>query len=653
MKFVVKLKLEEKKAGALIRAFFQEFNSKNTLHIKGNDANAEIFFEENPPMEIVEAISGCFIAYFYYKGSEETDASMKFAVKSKIYGGIAGDLIQKFFREFNPKDTLLINGSDMEAEIFFEKNPPMGIVTTIGYWCDIDSFDYGESKEPDDNSELYDKINPNSEAESDSKEESNGKTEPDSEAESDSKAEPNGKVESDSEVEPDSKEKSNGKTEPDSEAEPDNKEESNGKTEPDSKAEPNDKVEPHSEVESDSKEEPNGKREPDSEVEPDNKEESNGKTEPDSEAESDIKAEPNGKAEPHSEVEADSKEELNGKIEHDSEVEPDSKEESNGKAEFDSEVEPDSKVQPDVNTVTKTEYSYIPELTNIAKNAPNYETFLTDVIEWLSLGRDEVGKKREQRISAFLSMEKAVSAGYCKWKQIESHATYNTKDRNVLWSTVSKMMQNCGHNDIKLLSFLKILVLYREYEFNVTATVNKGVANDNGTDMTSNHLNTEETKTSVTKADTNESANKDAEVTGKANTDTGTETAEKVDTDAEIVEKTDTDAETEVTMPCFSEIPWFVDFLKSIDKTKTIEEKVKQVLFKMNLNNSKNTDVKEEILNLAIEAMKTEHIEDMIKQKPWKLRMDFATFLNDFAGEYSTSKVTARDFLKDLQGALV
>ena len=632
MKFVVKLKLEEKKAGALIRAFFQEFNSKNTLHIKGNDANAEIFFEENPPMEIVEAISGCFIAYFYYKGSEETDASMKFAVKSKIYGGIAGDLIQKFFREFNPKDTLLINGSDMEAEIFFEKNPPMGIVTTIGYWCDIDSFDYGESKELDDNSELYDKINPNSEAESDSK------------------AEPNGKVESDSEVEPDSKEKSNGKTEPDSEAEPDNKEESNGKTEPDSevesdsKAEPNDKVEPHSEVESDNKEESNGKTEPDSEAESDIKAEPNGKAEPHSEVEADSKEEPNGKIEPDSEVEPDSKEESNGKAEFDSEVEPDSKEESNGKAEFDSEVEPDSKVQPDVNTVTKTEYSYIPELTNIAKNAPNYETFLTDVIEWLSLGRDEVGKKREQRISAFLSMEKAVSAGYCKWKQIESHATYNTKDRNVLWSTVSKMMQNCGHNDIKLLSFLKILVLYREYEFNVTATVNKGVATDKRTVMTFYHLNDEERQAllnSATKTDTTEG------------TDTYAEATEKADTDAEVTEKPNTDTEAEIIMPCFSEIPWFVDFLKTIDKTKTIEEKVEQVLFKMNLNNSKNTDVKEEILNLAIEAMKREHIEDMIKLKSMKLRMDFATFLNDFVGEYSTSKVTVKDFLKDLQRAIV
>lgn len=276
--------------------------------------------------------------------------------------------------------------------------------------------------------------------------------------------------------------------------------------------------------------------------------------------------------------------------------------------------------------------------------------FLNAVMDWLKLGIGESDRMREQRRSAFLSIGAAISNGWDSWNQIESHATYNKKDRLVLGDTVSKKMQECGYQKIKILNFFKILVSYKEYEFK---TVTESVANDNGTDMTSYHLNTEETQTSVTKADTNESTDNDAEVTGKADTDTGTEIAEKVDTDAETVEKTDTDAEAEITMQCFSEIPWFASFLKSIDKTKTIEEKVEQVLFKINLNKIKEADTREEILNLAIEAMKAEKIEDLIKDKPWKLRMDFVTFLNDFAGEYSTKKVTAKDFLKDLQGALV
>lgn len=305
------------------------------------------------------------------------------------------------------------------------------------------------------------------------------------------------------------------------------------------------------------------------------------------------------------------------------------------KTEPNSEVVPDSKVQQDGNTVTKTEYGYIPELTNIANNVSSYEMFLTDVISWLNLGIRESDRMREQRNAAFLSMEKAVSEGCDKWKQIKSHATYNTKDRNVLLSAVSKKMQECGYYDIKLLSFLKILVLYRNYDFksdHITATVNEGTTNECRTSTIFHALNDEEKQDLL-------------------HSETKTDIIEGTDTDS--TEKTDTDAEAEIIMPCFSEIPWFVDFLKSIDKTKTIEEKVEQVLFKMNLNQPKNTYVKEEILNLTIEAMKKEHIEDMIKLKSWKLRMDFATFLNDFVGEYSTSKVTAKDFLKDLQRAIV
>ena len=505
---------------------------------------------------------------------------MKFAGEFKLDGKNAEDLIRAFFEEFNPKSTLHINGYTANAEIFFEENPPMKIVNAISR-CNILSFDYEESEE------RY----------------------------------------MDDEVGAKETEKSDGGVEVNNETEADSEGETGNSTESDSG------VETGNSTESDSGVETGNETESDSEVESNNESESGKHCIPPPPINF-LKVKANNETQSNSRVEKGNETNSNNEVE-----------ESN-------EPQLDSKVQPTGNVAAKPEYNTIPELTSIAKEVSSYEMFLNAVMDWLKLGVRETKRMCEQRRSAFLSIEAVVSNGYDSWNQIESHATYNSTDRLVLGDTVSKKMQECGYQKIKILKFFRILVSYKKYEFE-NATVTESVANDNGTDMTSNHLNTEETKTSVTKADTNESTNNDAEVIGKADTDTGTETVEKVDTDAEIVEKTDTDAETEVTMPCFSEIPWFVDFLKSIDKTKTIEEKVKQVLFKMNLNNSKNTDVKEEILNLAIEAMKTEHIEDMIKQKPWKLRMDFATFLNDFAGEYSTSKVIARDFLKDLQGALV
>ena len=552
---------------------------------------------------------------------------MKSAGEFKLDGKNAEDLIRAFFEEFNPKSTLHINGYTANAEIFFEENPPMKIVNAISR-CNILSFDYEESEERYMDDEVGAKET----------EKSDGGVEVNNETEADSEGETGNSTESDSGVE------TSNETESDSEVESNNESESGKHCIP---PPPINflKVKANNETQSNSRVETGNGTESDSGVETSNE------TESDSEVESNNESESGKHCIPPPPINF-LKVKANNETQSNSRVEKCNETNSNNEVEESNEPQLDSKVQPTGNVAAKPEYNTIPELTSIAKEVSSYEMFLNAVMDWLKLGVRETKRMCEQRRSAFLSIEAVVSNGYDSWNQIESHATYNSTDRLVLGDTVSKKMQECGYQKIKILKFFRILVSYKKYEFE-NATVTESVANDNGTDMTSNHLNTEETKTSVTKADTNESTNNDAEVIGKADTDTGTETVEKVDTDAEIVEKTDTDAETEVTMPCFSEIPWFVDFLKSIDKTKTIEEKVKQVLFKMNLNNSKNTDVKEEILNLAIEAMKTEHIEDMIKQKPWKLRMDFATFLNDFAGEYSTSKVIARDFLKDLQGALV
>lgn len=60
-KFWVKLKFKQKEnAEQLIKAFFQEFNQKSSILVRGEEAEMEIIFQE-PPMPIIEEISKCEI----------------------------------------------------------------------------------------------------------------------------------------------------------------------------------------------------------------------------------------------------------------------------------------------------------------------------------------------------------------------------------------------------------------------------------------------------------------------------------------------------------------------------------------------------------------------------------------------------------------
>lgn len=74
MKIWAKVKLKEEQAGLLIRSFFKEFHPESMISIKGNEAEVEIFFENEPPQGIVDAISKCGeIELKYSPDSEEVE----------------------------------------------------------------------------------------------------------------------------------------------------------------------------------------------------------------------------------------------------------------------------------------------------------------------------------------------------------------------------------------------------------------------------------------------------------------------------------------------------------------------------------------------------------------------------------------------------
>lgn len=87
MKFwAKKVNVKEEQVGLLIRSFFKEFNPKSMIQIKGNIAELEIFFDEHPPQEIIEAISQCGEIEFEYLPNSKEKIKEDFNEKKSTSG---------------------------------------------------------------------------------------------------------------------------------------------------------------------------------------------------------------------------------------------------------------------------------------------------------------------------------------------------------------------------------------------------------------------------------------------------------------------------------------------------------------------------------------------------------------------------------------
>lgn len=77
MKFGAKINCKrEEDAQQLVRAFFVHFNRESSIMIKNQEAMLEVFFDEKPPMKIIDAICNCEITEFSYgEGDSEEELS--------------------------------------------------------------------------------------------------------------------------------------------------------------------------------------------------------------------------------------------------------------------------------------------------------------------------------------------------------------------------------------------------------------------------------------------------------------------------------------------------------------------------------------------------------------------------------------------------
>ena len=253
----------------------------------------------------------------------------------------------------------------------------------------------------------------------------------------------------------------------------------------------------------------------------------------------------------------------------------------------------------------------IPKLEEIAKKSNSFEHFAELVAKWL-----EMDKRKEFCKSLII-----VSAEVDKitWKELEKDLKnkkipYTQWDK--IWS-VQQVSEKLKEYSATMLSFLNVTKKYKEYSF-------KKVEEDS-TEENSSKQEVEKTTTNL---------------------------EEKNDKFNETVF-----SKPRVKMECMPEIKEFEETLASVDKTQSVEERVRLVLGAMGL---KNMPVKEQkqIVEIASTAVKKGRMAfDIIFveanipiEQTMTVRMTFSKFVNDFVQKYeSGKKVKLLTFLSELQ----
>ena len=98
MKILAKVRIGNKNQGGdLIHAFFEEFNPKSKINIKGGTGELEIFFEGEPPLRIIEAIGTCdgFDLLYGEENEKENDKTEKSKSKAGTVEKKETEIVEK------------------------------------------------------------------------------------------------------------------------------------------------------------------------------------------------------------------------------------------------------------------------------------------------------------------------------------------------------------------------------------------------------------------------------------------------------------------------------------------------------------------------------------------------------------------------------
>lgn len=248
----------------------------------------------------------------------------------------------------------------------------------------------------------------------------------------------------------------------------------------------------------------------------------------------------------------------------------------------------------------------IPELKEIAENATSFENFVKLVAEWLEMDR------RQEFFEKLVIISTEVDK--LTWKELEKSlkekgVIYKQGDRNWITKQVSERFKA---DSVTMLPFLNAIGRYKTYSFE-----------KHSEKVTSTKQEMVETSLNVETETVNES----------------------------IIPNL------RVKMECMPEIKEFEETLANVDKTQTVDERVKVVLNAMGLNKLPTRE-QNQIVKIASTAVKKERMNyDIIFleanipiEQTMEVRMTFAKFVNDFVQKYERGrKVKLLTFLSELQ----
>ena len=123
MKILAKVRMDNKNQGGnLIQAFFEEFNPKSKINIKGAAGELEIFFEEEPPLRIIEAIGACdgFDLLYGEENEKENDKTEKSKSKAGTVEKKETEIVEK--QNEIPEQTKRAKRKKDAAEQFEKEN---------------------------------------------------------------------------------------------------------------------------------------------------------------------------------------------------------------------------------------------------------------------------------------------------------------------------------------------------------------------------------------------------------------------------------------------------------------------------------------------------------------------------------------------------
>lgn len=270
----------------------------------------------------------------------------------------------------------------------------------------------------------------------------------------------------------------------------------------------------------------------------------------------------------------------------------------------------------------------IVKLDEIAEKSTSYEDFVNHVATWLEL--------KGTRYTFFVdSCLAALKAEKIAWPQIE---TVLTSMGSGAMSSISYNKTGCNkqiaeklkysETPITILVLLKAIVRYKTFEFK----------KENEEEIVTNAADACENASQI-------EGNSEIKDEAKINEDTKSE-----------------DNQSKSLMPCMPFIPEFEQALKTVDKTKPIEERVKHVLPAMGWQDVSENKVYQTIFDITVKRLKIKDYHPIMKCRDIKSlddlnyedRMEFSRFINNYVMKYyPDERVSLLGFLEDLKKVLL